>query len=600
MRLRSNCTSHKRTTRRALRMALTLALVAGPGIAHAAETLPPSFPAPLNDPAHVEAGLLPYPFEQAGRAGQATRAEKVQRLVRLVGLQHGASSGEQFASSPQPLRSRLPLVELETLAPPVVAASATGSDETTHGSSASQVTSKPATHQLPAAPTIPTIGHSPTLPVATTHLPALALPGVAAAALPSTSAKPPVALPSNPSEAPIDLLSDSFSESLIDIEIPAAVAQGASASSASSGSSVEPSRRELTSTTSHMSDSVANAGLVKPTQPLQLLSAAAESVAPPSLASTTAVQAPAARKPELVQASKPMSLSTPGAADRSVTLSLNDSASDVPTAPRTGGQRSVELHLSSASQIPLKTPGTSPALPQRDAGMQVRVEGEPAPLLAARAASQINRFAPSAPRPSMESMPRLSTATRAEESGAGKKVKAMFASRTTPLHDREPVVHADGREHGSMLPAETLSVGLQESQLLSTEFVIVELSVEHPTICQLMQTGETSVSLIGMRPGSTRIALITVNDDGERHVELREVTVATSTRSEPSLADMAKEISRKVAKMVPHSDVEIVAYNDYLLVHGFTPYESDAKKIVSLVRKTSLVPVVDQLKTNER
>lgn len=66
------------------------------------------------------------------------------------------------------------------------------------------------------------------------------------------------------------------------------------------------------------------------------------------------------------------------------------------------------------------------------------------------------------------------------------------------------------------------------------------------------------------------------------------------------LAGLAKDISRSVAKMVPHSDVEIVAYTDYLLVHGFTPYESNAKKILALVRKTSLVPVVDQLKTNER
>ena len=135
---------------------------------------------------------------------------------------------------------------------------------------------------------------------------------------------------------------------------------------------------------------------------------------------------------------------------------------------------------------------------------------------------------------------------------------------------------------------------------MSSEFPIMELSVEHPTICQLMQTGEKSVSLIGMRPGSTRIAMVTVNNDGERQVELHEVLVGASASTEFSLPDLAKEVSRTVATMVPHSDVQVVAYEDYLVVHGFTPYESDAKKILSVVRKTSLVPVVDQLKTNER
>ncbi|MCA9159655.1 MAG: pilus assembly protein N-terminal domain-containing protein [Planctomycetales bacterium] len=378
----------------------------------------------------------------------------------------------------------------------------------------------------------------------------------------------------------------------------------------------EMARQELPSTGLQLSARGSNAGLVQPSQPLQLSSAAAESVLPPSgihqNASTTVARAPVGRIPELVQASKSMSVAKPISTRPSVSLKLSDS----PTAESTSshaavlnnespgasstGDRSVSLHLSSASQVPLKASPVSVQLPRRAPGMQVRVEGEPAPLMTAQAIRGSDHDLPSAPLPSMAPKPRIASVARAELPSLGKKVKASFASRTTQLPDREPLALVETREQKSGPPGETLSVGLQESQALSAEYPIMELSVEHPTICQLMQTGEKSVSLIGMRPGSTRIALITVNGNGDRQVEIHEVSVGTSAPSELGLAGLAKEISRAVAKMVPHSDVEIVAYSDYLLVHGFTPYESDAKKILALVRKTSLVPVVDQLKTNER
>ena len=333
---------------------------------------------------------------------------------------------------------------------------------------------------------------------------------------------------------------------------------------------------------------------------------ASESVSPPSEThqgnSPSVGQASAGRMPELAQTSKSTSIAKPITSSPSVSLSFSDSpiaastsshaavASHMSAGASSVGDRSASFHLSSASQTSLTISPTAIQLPQRTPGMQVRVEGEPAPLMAARVVRESDHPLPVAPRPSMESIPRIAKEVLAEQPFLEKKVKASFASRTTQLPDREPVVIAE--THGPKVrpQAETLSVGLQEAQALSTESTITELSVEHPTICQLVQTGENSVSLIGMRPGSTRIALITVKD-GERQVEVHEVSVGASAAAELSLPDLAKEISRKVAQAVPHSDIEIVAYTDYLLVHGFTPYESDAKKIMSLVRKTSLVPL---------
>lgn len=128
-------------------------------------------------------------------------------------------------------------------------------------------------------------------------------------------------------------------------------------------------------------------------------------------------------------------------------------------------------------------------------------------MMTAQAIRGSDRDLPTAPRPSMVRASRsFASDAPVELPSTGKKVKASFASRTIQLPDRESLALAETHKQNIGQPGETLSVGLQESQALSAEYPIVELSVEHPTICQLMQTGEKSVSLIGMRPGSTRMA----------------------------------------------------------------------------------------------
>ncbi|MEZ6148972.1 MAG: pilus assembly protein N-terminal domain-containing protein [Pirellulaceae bacterium] len=595
MRLHSNCTSQKRTTHRALRLALAMALVGGPSAAYAVEDLPPACNAPLNYPEYAEAGLLPYPFESACRTSQAEQTEQAQRLVRLVGLQPKAFAAERGATDSQ-LQSTLPTLDLASMTPSVVAASATTFEDASLSSEAANLSG-----QLTEA-------RQPPPPQSTNLVQSLALP--TAADMPTLPSLPAV----SEAASEVESLADSLSESLIDIEIPMDLVQGVPTTTTTGPA--EMARQALPSTAPQLSARGSDTGLVQPTQPPQLSSAAAESVAPPSgnhqTASTTVALAPLGRIPELVQTSKSMSVTEPISTSPSVSLKLSDSptaestssqaavSSNESTGASAAGERNASLHMSSASRAPLKASPVSVQLPQRAPGMQVRVEGEPAPMMTAQAIRGSDRDLPTAPRPSMVPAPRFASDAPVELPSTGKKVKASFASRTIQLPDRESLALAETRQQNIGQPGETLSVGLQESQALSAEYPIVELSVEHPTICQLMQTDEKSVSLIGMRPGSTRIALITINSDGERQVEIHEVSVGTSSPTEGGLAGLAKDISRSVAKMVPHSDVEIVAYTDYLLVHGFTPYESDAKKILALVRKTSLVPVVDQLKTNER
>lgn len=227
-----------------------MALVGGPSTAYAVEALPPACNAPLNYPEYAEAGLLPYPFESACRASQAERTEQAQRLVRLVGLQPKAFAAERGATDSQ-LQSTLPTLDLASMTPSVVAASATSFEGASPSSEASNLSG-----QLTEA-------RQPQSPQSTSLVQSLALPK--AADMPT--------LPSLPAVSEVESLADSLSESLIDIEIPMDLVQGVPATTTTGPA--EMARQALPSTAPQLSARGSDTGLVQPTQPPQFSSAAA-------------------------------------------------------------------------------------------------------------------------------------------------------------------------------------------------------------------------------------------------------------------------------------------------------------------------------------
>lgn len=129
---------------------------------------------------------------------------------------------------------------------------------------------------------------------------------------------------------------------------------------------------------------------------------------------------------------------------------------------------------------------------------------------------------------------------------------------------------------------------------------IVELSIEHPRVCQLIQSGNRTISLVGLQSGATRIAMVTTSDAGERLVEIREITVTGQNTAQADGRTLAEDISVMVRKLYPTSDVQVVSRDGNLIVQGFTESEANAKKILAFVRKTSLTPVIDRLVSDER
>ena len=142
-----------------------------------------------------------------------------------------------------------------------------------------------------------------------------------------------------------------------------------------------------------------------------------------------------------------------------------------------------------------------------------------------------------------------------------------------------------------------LEVGLHEASSVETTQPISGLSVEHPELCQVLKSSERSVSLVGLKSGQTRVALFTTSASGERKIEIREVLIAGTENRQADMNSMAAEISKSVRRMYPSSRIEVIAEDDGLAVQGYAGSEAEAKKIISLIRRTSLQPVIDRLAT---
>lgn len=139
-------------------------------------------------------------------------------------------------------------------------------------------------------------------------------------------------------------------------------------------------------------------------------------------------------------------------------------------------------------------------------------------------------------------------------------------------------------------------VGIREAVQLKCENIINGVSVEREEICQLIQTGSKSYSLVGLKEGASRIALIT-EVSGQPQIEVMQVTVGGRTEVGSSLESLAESMGHTIRQLYPMSRVAVEAQNQRIVVSGTVDSEESARKIIGLVRKTVLAPVVDQLTT---
>ncbi|MCA9130166.1 MAG: pilus assembly protein N-terminal domain-containing protein [Planctomycetales bacterium] len=257
--------------------------------------------------------------------------------------------------------------------------------------------------------------------------------------------------------------------------------------------------------------------------------------------------------------------------------------------------------------------------------MQVRIEGEPA--------SNADVQLPLAPKPTFQATtPRKPPSPKVLPQLASYHL-AEAASSRMPKIKSSPTGESEARadEHGQItdsndesndkfdapeaissqaqpepvapvaIPPENittgrqLSVGLQDSISLRIDAEVLQTSVENPDICRIISAGNKLVSLVGITAGTTRIAIISTNAQGEPQVAMHSVTVGQATSVDSRVSQLAKEMTEAVQRLYPRSEIEIVGKDGGLEIRGNCDSESAARQILTLIRKSTLLPVADQL-----
>ncbi len=211
--------------------------------------------------------------------------------------------------------------------------------------------------------------------------------------------------------------------------------------------------------------------------------------------------------------------------------------------------------------------------------MNVRIEGEPGFAKAINASPSLTTNKP------ISASPTPSTIATKSPSVGNSSRNATHKSVSDNTPDPIPAI------------GERLEVDLHEATNVETSNPISGLSIEHPELCQVLKSGERTISLVGLKAGQTRVALFTSDAAGDRKIEIRDVVIAGTETRQADMKSMAVDIGRSVHNMYPKSRIEVIAEAEGLTVQGYASTEDEAKKIISLVRRTSLQPVVDRLAT---
>ena len=306
------------------------------------------------------------------------------------------------------------------------------------------------------------------------------------------------------------------------------------------------------------------------------------------LTAPAAVTSTAQRLPELVKRPPAMQLHIGGAPTDSATLAPAPTAVKPQTASSnftlSDSQESKASDTTTDFTSNAVKPATQPTFAVATSDpMNIRIEGEPG------IAKAVPRSTGSSIGDTRNSQPATATASLSSSSSRNATHKSVSDRATS-----EP---ASSATLAGPSVGERLEVGLHEATNVETTQPISGLSIEHPELCQVLKSGERMISLVGLKAGQTRVALFTTDANGERRIEIREVMIAGTETRQADMKSMAKDISRSVHNMYPNSRIEVIAEAEGLTVQGYASTEDEAKKIISLVRRTSLQPVVDRLAT---
>jgi hypothetical protein len=230
--------------------------------------------------------------------------------------------------------------------------------------------------------------------------------------------------------------------------------------------------------------------------------------------------------------------------------------------------------------------------------MRVMVEGEPElpePLAAAKPADSPGRIVPpvqlAASRSQGAGTPLVREAIHPVS--AGNRASAERTQASLPQRSKPNIEIT-----GEMRQGPAINVHLRDVSMRQADAPIADLSVEQTEICRLIQTGPATYTILGLEAGTTRIAVITSRADGKHDVQISQVTVDGRVGgASKGVSELAQEISHSLALLYPQYAIDVDFLDKSLIVQGEVGSEAEAKQVLNLVRKASLLPVIDRLKS---
>lgn len=137
------------------------------------------------------------------------------------------------------------------------------------------------------------------------------------------------------------------------------------------------------------------------------------------------------------------------------------------------------------------------------------------------------------------------------------------------------------------------TVSIAESRVLFAGDRIVRVSVEHPEVCNAVTTSRESVLVVGRKSGRTRVAIWT-DSTPNLEPDLYEVQV-DGEQGESADQKLAGKMTATVMSMFADAQVKVQAVEDGFVVSGVAETESQARKILQVVRAACLRRVVDEI-----
>lgn len=139
----------------------------------------------------------------------------------------------------------------------------------------------------------------------------------------------------------------------------------------------------------------------------------------------------------------------------------------------------------------------------------------------------------------------------------------------------------------------SLRLAIRESRMIRSPENVVRVASANAEVCEVVQLNARDVAVVGKGRGTTRVELW--YDKGGISRASHIVAVGPDQTTATLEEHRNQEVHKLISYLFPDSQVELISEEDRLIVRGRTSSRRQAIDILSTIRRSQLVPVVDEL-----